>query len=95
MAIVKLIDFKEYQRIEHDHEDELIEQLLLASETAAENWCRTKFEEDAGEPVKLAMMMHAGFQYEHRSIPDEKAYQAMMRAFRDLLSPYSDPDLEF
>ena len=95
MAIVELADFKEYQKIEHNHEDFLIEALIAAAEKAAENWCRTKFDENAEEPVKLAVKMHAGFQYEHRSEPDEKGYQAMMRAFRDLLTPYSDPELEF
>ena len=65
------------------------------AEKAAENWCRREFDENAEEPVKLAVMMHAGFQYEHRSTPDEKGYQAMMRAFHDLLSPYRDPDKMF
>lgn len=95
MAIVEMEDFKEYQKIEHNHEDLLIEALIAAAEKAAENWCRTKFDENAEEPVKLAVMMHAGFQYEHRSTPDEKGYQAMMQAFHDLLSPYRDPDKMF
>lgn len=95
MAIVAIADFKEYQKIEHEHEDRLIEALIMAAERAAMNWCRKEFDENAEEPVKLAVMMHAGFQYEHRSEPDEKGYQAMMRAFRDLLTPYSDPELEF
>lgn len=95
MAIVEMADFKEYQKIEHDHEDFLIEALIAAAEKAAENWCRKEFDKNAEGPVKLAVMMHAGFQYEHRSEPDEKGYQAMMRAFRDLLTPYSDPELEF
>lgn len=95
MAIVEIADFKEYQKIEWDHEDYLIEQLVTAAEQAAMNWCRTEFDETAEEPVKLAVKMHAGFQYEHRSTPDEKCYQAMMRAFRDLLSPYADPEKIF
>lgn len=95
MAIVDISDFKEYQKIEHSHEDGVIQGLLLAAEAAAKNWCRTEFGDDAEEPVKLAVMMHAGYQYEHRSEPDEKGYAAMIRAFHDLLSPYSDPDKEF
>lgn len=95
MAIVEMEDFKEYQKIEHGHEDYLVEQLILAAERAAMNWCRTEFDENAEEPVKLAIMMHAGFQYEHRSEPDEKGYQAMMKAFRDLLSPYEVPEKMF
>ena len=95
MAIVEIEDFKEYQKIEHSHEDYLIESLIRAAEAAAANWCRTEFDENAEEPVKLAVMMHAGYQYEHRSEPDEKGYKAMIRAFHDLLSPYSDPEKEF
>lgn len=95
MAIVAIEEFKDYQKIEWKHEDYLIEQLIAAAERAAMNWCRTEFDETAEEPVKLAVKMHAGFQYEHRSTPDEKGYQAMMRAFRDLLSSYADPEKIF
>lgn len=96
MAIVDIVDFKEYQHIQHNHEDALIESLLTQAEAAAEDWCRTEFEyENAPEPVRLAVMMYAGYQYEHRSDPDEKGYKAMRKAFTDLLSPYSDPEKEF
>lgn len=97
MAVyVDLEDFKEYLRIEHKSEDVLIESLLEAASSAAENWCRAVFEEGAvPQEVLLAVKMHAGYHYEHRSEPDEKGYQAMMRAFHDLLAPYVDPDKMF
>lgn len=105
MAIVTLAEFKEYQRIEHDEEDYLIERLLAQAQAAAENWCRRTFEETDSaeeteneenmEPVRMAVTMYAGYQYEHRSEPDEKGYKAMYRAFTDLLAPYSDPEKEF
>lgn len=97
MAIVDLADFKEYMRIQHDHEDYLIENLLTQAETVAADWCREEgFDElSAPEPVKLAVQMYAGYMYEHRSEPDEKGYAAMKRAFKDLLSPYDDPEKMF
>ena len=95
MAIVIPEDFKEYQRIEHNHEDVLIGQLLDQAQRAAENHCRTEFDDTAEEPVKLAIMLHAGYMYERRSEPEEKSYKAMMRAFGDLLSSYVDPAKEF
>ena len=96
MAIVDMVDFKEYMKIQHDHEDVLIEGLLTQASEAAANWCRTQFEwGETPEPVKLAVMIYAGYQYEHRSEPDEKGYKAMYRAFTDLLSSYSDPEKEF
>ncbi len=96
MAYVELGDFKEYQHIEHDHEDFVIEGLLEAASSAAENWCRAVFEEDVvPHEVSLAVKLHAGYHYEHRSEPDEKGYQAMMRAFRDLLAPYVDSEKMF
>lgn len=95
MAIVEIAEFKDYMRIEYDREDYLIDTLLTAAEAAANNFCRRQFDEEAEEPVKLAVKMHAGHQFVHRSEPDEKGYAVMMRAFRDLLSPYSDPEKEF
>lgn len=95
MAIVDVKDFKEFQRIQHSHEDGLISDLLAQAERRVMNWCRTEFDEEAEGPVRLAVMMYAGYMYEHRSEPEEKGYAAMKRAFEDLLSPYSDPDREF
>ena len=94
MAMVSVEEFKEYQHIDHSHEDALIADLLTQAQTAAENWCRVTFENAPG-PVILAVKMYAGYHYEHRSAPDEKSYAAMRKAFHDLLSPYCDPNKEF
>lgn len=95
MAIVDLDDFKTYIRVENTIEDDMIESLLAAAESAAANWCRVDFDESADEQVKNAIMMYAGYNYEHRSEPDEKGYKAMYQAFRDMLSPYAAPEKLF
>ena len=96
MAYVDPVDFKEYQKIQHNYEDDLVESLLAQAEAAAEDWCRTTFiEYDAPGPVKLAIMLYAGYHYEHRSGIDEKSWNAMHKAFTSLLAPYSDPEKEF
>lgn len=91
MAIVDTDEFKEYHRIDNALEDDLVDSLIAAAETAAMNWCRVTFDESADETVKLAIKMYAGYNYEHRSDPDPKGYDAMIRAFKDMLSPYADP----
>lgn len=95
MEIVTLEEFKKHEHIEHSLEDDVIERLVTASEQAAMNWCRTEFDEDCEEPVKQAIIMHAGYMYAHRSEPDKNGYDAMMQAFRALLSPYADIDKIF
>lgn len=96
MAYVDPEDFKEYQKIQHNYEDDVIESLLVQAETAVDNWCRTTFDGyDAPGPVKLAVMLYAGYHYEHRSGIEEKSYAAMYKAFTSLISPYSDPNKEF
>lgn len=95
MEIIGLEEIKKYLHIEHDLEDDVLEQIVTAGERMAMNWCRAEFDEDCEEPVKQAIMMYAGYQYEHRSEPDEKGYRCMMRAFEDLLTPYADPDKTF
>lgn len=95
MAIVDLDDFKTYIRVENTIEDDMIENLLAAAENAAANWCRVDFDASADEQVKNAIMMYAGYNYEHRSEPDEKGYKAMYQAFQDMLSPYAAPEKLF
>ena len=92
MAIVDIDDSKEYIRVENTTEDHLTETRLTAAEYAAMTRCRATSDESADEQVKQAIMMYAGYNYEHRSEPDEKGYKAMYRAFRDMLSPYADPE---
>lgn len=96
--IVDVDEFKAYMRIEHDLEDDVIESILYAAQEAAEDRCRTTFDgdpDDVPSPVKAAIKLRAGYDYEHRAAPDEKSLNAMEKAFRNLLSPYEDPEKMF
>lgn len=96
MKYVGFEEFKAYQKIQHNYEDDVVEGLIDQAEAAVENYCRTTFEEyNAPGPVKLAVMLHAGYHYEHRSGIEEKSYEAMDKAFVRLIAPYSDPEKEF
>ena len=99
--IVTLDELKTHLRIQHDDEDEYLVNLLAQAQAVAEDYCRVEFgtvynEEtgstsDAPEPVRLAILLMAGFYYENRDIPDMTTYKAMRMAFDSLLYPYRDP----
>ena len=94
--IVTLDDLKAHLRIEHDEEDGQLENLLEQAQTAAEDYCRVQFsEEEAPEPVRLAILLMASFYYENRDIPDMTTFKAMRMAFDSLLYPYRDPEQMF
>ena len=103
--IVTLNELKTHLRIQHDEEDEYLESLLAQAQTAAENYCRVKFDPiyyegnstdvDSLEPVRLAILLMASFYYENRDIPDMTTYKAMRMAFDSLLYPYRDPEKMF
>ena len=62
---------------------------------AAEDYCRASFEDDAPEPVRLAILLFVGFYYENRDLPDRTTYGTMHIAFQHLLYPYRDPEKMF
>ena len=103
--IVALEERKTHLRIQHDEEDEYLESLLAQAPTAAEDYCRVKFDPiyyegnstnaDSLEPVRLASLLMASFYYENRDIPDMTTYKAMRMAFDSLLYPYRDPGKMF
>lgn len=95
--IVSLDELKTHLRVEHNEEDEYIENLITQAQTAAEDYCRVSFEEmdEPPEPVRLAVMLLASFYYENRDIPDMTTYKATRMAFESLLYPYRDPDKMF
>lgn len=96
--VVSVEELKQYLRIEHDEEDALIEEMLDSAQTAAEDLCRTEFGDNPDAvpaAIKAAIRMRAGYEYEKRSAPDEKSYNAMRRAFWDLVNPYQDPEKMF
>ena len=94
--IVSLAEFKTHLRIQHNEEDEYIESLIRQAQAEAEDYCRVQFtEEDAPEPVRLAVILMASFYYENRDIPDMTTYKATRMAFDSLLYPYRGPEKMF
>lgn len=88
-------DVKLHLRIESDDEDEYIDTLILQAQAAAEDFCRTAFEDDAPHPVRLAVLLMVSHYYENRDNPDRTVYTTMRMAFENLLYPYRDPDQMF
>lgn len=86
--IVTCDELKAHLRIQHDEEDSLLESLLTQAQAAASDYCRTTFEENAPEPVRLAVLLMASHFYEYRDASDKAAYATMMIAFHALLYPY-------
>lgn len=93
--VVSVEDFKDFLKIQFDEEDAVVEQLLLESQAAAEDFCRVEFSEIAPMPVKLAVQLMAAHYFENRDNPDKQSYTAMRMAFENLLYPHRNPDLMF
>ena len=49
----------------------------------------------AAEPVRIACLLMISYIYENRDVPDSASYNAMRRAFNNLLYPYRDPGKMF
>ena len=86
--IVTVDELKTHLRIQHDEEDGLLESLLRQAKAVANDYCRTDFDEDAPEPVRLAVLLMAAHFYEYRDSSDKTAFTTMIAAFRALLYPY-------
>ena len=93
--ILTVDEVKMHLRIEDDEEEEYIEGLIRQAQAAAEDFCRVSFEDDAPEPVRLAVMLMVSHYYENRDNPDRAVYGTMRIAFENLLYPYRDPDKMF
>ena len=85
---VSVAELKTHLRIQHDEEDGLLESLLKQAQAAANDFCRTDFDADAPEPVRLAILLMAAHFYEDRDSSDKAAYATMLSAFHALLYPY-------
>ena len=92
---VTVDEVKAHLRIQHDEEDGFILSLIAQAQAAAEDYCRVSFEDDAPEPVRLAILLFVGFYYENRDLPDRTTYGTMRIAFQNLLYPYRDPEKMF
>lgn len=101
--IVSVDELKTHLRIEEDDEDAYLASLITQAQTAAEDYCRVSFEggaeseneNTAPEPVRLAILLMAGFYFENRDIPDMTTFRAMRMAFESLLYPYRDTEKMF
>ena len=93
--IVSVEELKAHLRIQQAAEDKLLENLLMQAHAAANDFCRTDFDADAPEPVRLAVLLMVSFYHENRDNPDRQAYAAMRTAFENLLYPYRDTDKMF
>ena len=86
--IITVDELKAHLRIQQNEEDSLLENLLKQAQAAANDFCRTDYDADAPEPVRLAVLLMASHFYEYRDVSDRTAYQTMMKAFHALLYPY-------
>ena len=86
--IVSLEEAKQHLRVEHEEDDDILTTYLQQAQAAAEDYCRETFEDEAAEPVRLAVLLMASHFYEHRDSSDSNAYATMMEAFHALLYPH-------
>ena len=86
--IVSVDELKGHLRIQHDEEDSLMESLLLQAQAAANDFCRTEYDTEAPEPVRLAVLLMASHFYENRDSSDKAAFMTMQMAFHALLYPH-------
>ena len=93
--IVTVAEMKTHLRIEHDEEDAYIGSLIQQSQTAAEDYCRLVFDEDAPPSVRLAIMLMVAHYYDHRDNADKQVYVSMRMAFENLLYPHRNVDMMF
>lgn len=88
--VITVEELKAHLRIQNDEEDELLKRLILQSQSAAEDYCRVSFGEDAPNSVRLAVQLMASHYYENRDNPDLQVYRTMRIAFENLLYPHRD-----
>ena len=93
--VLTVDEVKAHLRIEEDEEDEVISSLIRQAQATAEDFCRVQFDENAPEPVRLAIMLMVSHYFENRDNPDRTIYGTMRIAFENLLYPYRDPEKMF
>jgi len=93
--IVTVQEVKTHLRIQYDEEDTYLESLIRQAQATAEDFCRVEFEDQAPEPVRLAILLMVSHYYENRDNPDKHVYLTMRMAFENLLYPYRDVELMF
>ena len=94
--ILTVDEVKTHLRIQHEEEDEYLEGLMKQAQATAEEYCRVVFDdEEAPEPVRLAVLLVVSHYYENRDNPDKQTYLTMRMAFENLLYPHRNMDLMF
>lgn len=93
--IVSIPELKAHLRIQHEEEEALLASLLAQAQAAAEDFCRVRFEENAPQTVRLAVLLMASYFYECRDLSEKGGYNVMTAAFRALLYPHRAVDLMF
>ena len=86
--IVTIPEVKAHLRIQHEEEDAYIGSLIEQAQSAADDFCRVSFSEDAPPPVRLAVLLMASHFYECRDSSEKSGYNVMTAAFRALLYPH-------
>lgn len=85
---VTVPELKAHLRVQHDEEDALLASLLMQAQATAEDFCRTAFDANAPQAVRLAVLLMASHFYECRDNSDKNGYNVMTAAFRALLYPH-------
>lgn len=93
--IVSVLELKAHLRIQHEEEDALLASLLAQAQAAAEEFCRTSFDEDAPQTARLAVLLMASFFYECRDLSEKNGFNIMTAAFRALLYPHRSAEQLF
>ena len=88
--IVTLEEAKARLKVEGNDEDAYLESLLMAAEAVAVEICHVPLPDPPPEPARLAALLFVGHFYMNRENADPRAYEAMMTAFKYLLSPYRE-----
>ena len=88
--VVTVPELKAHLRIQYDEEDEYLSSLIAQAQAAAEDFCRVSFEDNAPEPVRLAVLLMASHYYENRDNADKQVFITMRMAFENLLYPHRD-----
>ena len=86
--ILTVPEMKTHLRIQHDDEDAYLEALIQRAQAAAEEFCRTSFDENAPHTARLAALLMASYFYECRDSSEKNGYNIMTAAFRALLYPH-------
>ena len=86
--IVSVDELKSHLRIQHNEEDSLLASLIMQAQAAANDYCRTEYDAEAPEPVRLAVLLMASHFYENRDNSDKAPFVTMQMAFHALLYPH-------